>query len=283
MADEPSRRRGDDPRRAARGSRRLRLRRPVPVPRQPPPAHPGRASTSSSPRCCVLVWLSPGDDSSVLVNDGFLWAAVLLTVAGVISITSGWRMHVDETRGAGRGAAAPSASRSGTRRRSRCGADCAAGRRGACCATRPRTRPSARGFVLVDAVDGTVVEHLVEDNPERGAPRLSFDARCVRSKTRSLHSVELDGAAAPHLRCWRRRASSPCRRHQGATAPRTPRRSGTAPLSPTGSDSARQRSSERMRPKPSVPAEVVGRVGQPAEPAALTAQHRRARARRVRR
>ena len=27
--------------------------------------------------------------------------------------------------------------------------------------------PLRRGLVLVDAVDGTVIEHLVEDNPER--------------------------------------------------------------------------------------------------------------------
>ena len=44
---------------------------------------------------CVVVWLV-GHDSSPIVNDGWLWAAVLLTVVAVISITSGWRMHVDE-------------------------------------------------------------------------------------------------------------------------------------------------------------------------------------------
>ena len=45
---------------------------------------------------CVLVWFA-GNDSLAWVNEGFLWAALALTVAGVISITSGWRMHVDET------------------------------------------------------------------------------------------------------------------------------------------------------------------------------------------
>src|SRR4051794_5512145 len=45
---------------------------------------------------CVLVWFA-GDDSLAWVNEGFLWAALALTLAGVISITSGWRMHVDET------------------------------------------------------------------------------------------------------------------------------------------------------------------------------------------
>src|SRR4029078_10284267 len=35
-------------------------------------------------------------DSSVLVNTGFAWAAAILGAAGIFSITSGWRMHVDE-------------------------------------------------------------------------------------------------------------------------------------------------------------------------------------------
>ena len=32
----------------------------------------------------------------MLVNTGFAWAAVILGAAGIFSITSGWRMHVDE-------------------------------------------------------------------------------------------------------------------------------------------------------------------------------------------
>ena len=35
-------------------------------------------------------------DGSPLVNGGILWAAVVLGVMGAISITSGWRMNVDE-------------------------------------------------------------------------------------------------------------------------------------------------------------------------------------------
>ena len=35
-------------------------------------------------------------DSSPLVNGGFAWAALLLGAIGVIGITSGWRMNVDE-------------------------------------------------------------------------------------------------------------------------------------------------------------------------------------------
>ena len=113
---------------------------------------------------CVAVWLL-GRDSWPIVNEGWLWAALLLTVVAVITITSGWRMHVDEREALVRAQQAvgfPSA----TPRRNRSGAGCAAGRRGACSATRSRTRPQRRGLVLVDAIDGEVVEHLVEDNPE---------------------------------------------------------------------------------------------------------------------
>ena len=38
-----------------------------------------------------------GATTSPYVNDGWLWAALALTVVATISITSGWRMHVDET------------------------------------------------------------------------------------------------------------------------------------------------------------------------------------------
>ena len=87
---------------------------------------------------CVIVYVVFPD--SPIVNDGWLrrgrpcspWSAI-------ISITSGWRMHVDETEAlvaAQQAVGFPSA----TRRRNRSGAGCAAGRRGGCCATRPRTR-----------------------------------------------------------------------------------------------------------------------------------------------
>ena len=35
--------------------------------------------------------------TSPIVNEGFLVAAAVLAAVGVFSITSGWRMHVDET------------------------------------------------------------------------------------------------------------------------------------------------------------------------------------------
>ena len=83
-----------------------------------------------------------------------------------MSITSGWRLHVDEKRGAGGGHRRRSASRSATPRPSWRGGGCAAGRRGGSCCYSAEDPPQRRGFVLVDAVDGRVVEHFVEDNPE---------------------------------------------------------------------------------------------------------------------
>jgi hypothetical protein len=114
---------------------------------------------------CVLVWFA-GSDSLAWVNEGFLWAALALTVAGVISITSGWRMHVDETealisaqRAVGFPVGHASAQQVWRGLRSR------PTWRVLCYST--EDPPRARGLVLVDAVDGTVVEALVEHNPER--------------------------------------------------------------------------------------------------------------------
>ena len=42
-----------------------------------------------------MLWLTKRD-SSALVNDGFLWAFVMLGAVGVFSFTSGWRMQIDE-------------------------------------------------------------------------------------------------------------------------------------------------------------------------------------------
>ena len=47
---------------------------------------------------CTSPWTTTRRSSTT----GWLWAAVMLAVVGVISITSGWRMHVDEKRSAGR-------------------------------------------------------------------------------------------------------------------------------------------------------------------------------------
>jgi hypothetical protein len=116
---------------------------------------------------CVLVWAVWRDDLAY-VNDGWLWAALLLVVAAAITITSSWRMHVDERdalvaaqRAVGFPVGHASAQQVWRGLRSR-----------------PTWRvlcysveepPRQRGLVLVDAVDGHVVERLVESNPEQWA------------------------------------------------------------------------------------------------------------------
>jgi hypothetical protein len=118
---------------------------------------------------CLGVWLARRDDAPVLVNGGFVLAAVLLGFAGVVSITSGWRMHVDEkdalvaaTRAVGFPVGHASAQLSWRGLRSR------PTWRILCYST--EDPPRRRGFVLVDAVDGHTVEQLVEDNPEDWSP-----------------------------------------------------------------------------------------------------------------
>ncbi|MCU1503738.1 MAG: hypothetical protein JWM12_3092 [Ilumatobacteraceae bacterium] len=113
---------------------------------------------------CFLLWLTRGD-GGVLVNRGMLFAAIALAVVGVFSYTSGWRMNVDEKEalvaaqqavGFPVGHASAQQVWRGLR-------------------SRPTWRvlvysaedpPHRRGLVLVDAVDGSVYEHLVEDNPD---------------------------------------------------------------------------------------------------------------------
>ena len=114
---------------------------------------------------CVVTWFV-GHDSSPIVNAGFLWAALALTVVAIYSFTSGWRMHVDEREalikaqqavGFPVGHASAQQVWRGLRSRPTW--------RVLCYST--EDPPARRGLVLVDAIDGAVVEHLVEDNPER--------------------------------------------------------------------------------------------------------------------
>lgn len=111
-------------------------------------------------------------DSSPLVNGGFACAAALLAVAGVISVTSGWRMTVDEKEalvvaqqaiGFPVGHASAQQVWHGIRSRPTW--------RVLCYST--EEPPERRGLVLVDAVDGRVVQQLVEDNPEQWRPTAS--------------------------------------------------------------------------------------------------------------
>jgi hypothetical protein len=112
---------------------------------------------------CVIVRLAFPD--SPIVNDGWLAAAGILAVAGVFSITSGWRMTVDEKDALVKAQQAVGfpvghASAQQVWRGFR---------------SRPTWRvlcysieepPKERGLVLVDALDGSIVEQLVEPNPD---------------------------------------------------------------------------------------------------------------------
>ncbi|HWL42471.1 MAG TPA: hypothetical protein VNQ73_05965 [Ilumatobacter sp.] len=108
---------------------------------------------------CLVVWLL-ADDRPV-VNDGWAWAALVLGAVGVFSITSGWRMRVDEKQAlvaAHQAAGFPVGHASaqqvwhGVRSRP-------TWRVLAYSADEP---PTQRALVLVDAVDGHVIEHLVQ-------------------------------------------------------------------------------------------------------------------------
>jgi hypothetical protein len=114
---------------------------------------------------CVVVWAA-GHDSVAFVNRGWIWAAVALTVMALISISSGWRMNVKEVeallaaqRAVGFPVGHASAQQVWRGIRSR------PTWRVLCYST--EDPPHRRGLVLVDAIDGSVVEHIVEDNPER--------------------------------------------------------------------------------------------------------------------
>ena len=121
---------------------------------------------------CVIVWIT-GRDSVAFVNRGWIWAAIALSAMAVISISSGWRMHVKEVDAllaAQRALAFPVGHASaqqvwrGLRSRPTW--------RVLCYST--EDPPHRRGLVLVDAVDGSVVEQMVEDNPERWSAAPGF-------------------------------------------------------------------------------------------------------------
>lgn len=115
---------------------------------------------------CVLLYLAAPD--LALVNEGLLVAAMVLAAVGVLSITSGWRMRVDEKEalvaaqnalGFPVGHASAQQVWRGVRSRPTWRVLCYSA----------EDPPAQRGLVLVDAVDGRVVEHLSEDNPELSA------------------------------------------------------------------------------------------------------------------
>lgn len=114
---------------------------------------------------CVVGWLIADSRDSAIINRGLLFAAILLAVMSIITITSSWRMTIDEsealviaTRHVGFAVGHASAQQVWRGMRSR-----PTWRIFAYSVEEP---PAQRGLVLVDAVDGRVVECLVEQNPE---------------------------------------------------------------------------------------------------------------------
>lgn len=114
---------------------------------------------------CAVAWAATGQGDGVLVNDGFLFAGILLAVVGAYQLLAGWDLNVDErdalvaaTRKVGFAVGHASAQ---------------LGWRGL--RSRPTWRillysaeepPKTRGLVLVDGVDGEIVAHFTEPNPE---------------------------------------------------------------------------------------------------------------------
>jgi hypothetical protein len=117
-----------------------------------------------SAAACLALWATAGDDA-VYVNDGFLYAGLLLGAVGAYQLIAGWNLDVDErdalvaaTRHVGFAVGHASAQ---------------LGWRGI--RSRPTWRillysaeepPVTRGLVLVDGVDGEIIADLVEENPE---------------------------------------------------------------------------------------------------------------------
>lgn len=102
---------------------------------------------------------------SVFFNDGLVVGAITLILVGVVGLTSGWRMTVDE-----QGALAAAGAAAGFPIGHASAQQVWRGIR-----SRPTWRvlcysdedpPLQRALVLVDAVDGSVKEHFVEDNLE---------------------------------------------------------------------------------------------------------------------
>jgi len=124
----------------------------------------------------AIAWMSVDRDTSVIVNDGALLGAVILGAMAIISFTSGWRMSIDEREALVRATASvgfvvghASAQQvwRGIRSRPTWRIFCYS-------AEEP---PLQRGLVLVDSVDGTVVEVLVEENPDLASPATAEETK----------------------------------------------------------------------------------------------------------
>lgn len=112
---------------------------------------------------CSLLWLTASD--GVLVNEGFLKVGELLFFIGIFHFLAAWPLKFRETDALGAAARVVGFPIGH--------ASAQLGWRGL--RSRPTWRillysaddpPAKRGLVLVDGVDGEVVAHFVEDNPE---------------------------------------------------------------------------------------------------------------------
>ena len=114
---------------------------------------------------CVVLWVTQHTNENGLVSDGFLWAAILLAVFSLYSLSSSWRMTVDEklalvyaTRAVGFAVGHASAQQvwRGFRSRPTWRVFCYS----------EQEPPLQRGLVLIDAIDARIVQCLVEANPD---------------------------------------------------------------------------------------------------------------------
>ena len=114
---------------------------------------------------CLVLWAMQNANENGLVSDGFLWAAILLGVFSLYSLSSSWRMTVDEklalvyaTRAVGFAVGHASAQQvwRGFRSRPTWRVFCYS----------QQEPPLERGLVLIDAIDARIVECLVEANPD---------------------------------------------------------------------------------------------------------------------
>lgn len=114
---------------------------------------------------CLLLWGTHRSGPGVLINNGFLAAAIGLSAFGVYSLVSGWNLDIDESDAlveAVKTVGFPVGH-----------ASAQMGWRGLL--SKPTWRillysaddpPKQRGLVLVDGIKGEVLEWFVEDNPE---------------------------------------------------------------------------------------------------------------------
>ena len=114
---------------------------------------------------CVALWAAKRGDAASIVNEGLLWAAAALVAAGAYCLLSGFDLDVDEqdalvlatrTVGFPVGHASAQMGWRGIRSRPTWRILCYS-------AENP---PERRALLLIDGVDGEVVDFFVEDNPE---------------------------------------------------------------------------------------------------------------------